>query len=227
MSAHIRESNGGRRLLLRVAVGLIVVAVSTAPASAGLIINGSFEQGNFGGNPSFRRLTPGSNFLTGWTVGGVAVDWHNTAEMRFPHTGDKVLDLHLDGAAGSQGTLSQTFATTAGQWYELSFFLSGPGSNFGFPNPRSVNVSIAGIQQTFSTPASLNTNMLWGEHRLRFIATGNTTTLTFTSPHNGAGFWGPVLDDVDVNAIPEPASVSLFLAVGAAGLAVVRRRRAA
>ena len=164
------------------------------------IVNGSFEEGNFMG-AEFDRLVLGDTALTGWTIGGVAVDWHNAVSFTSPNSGDKVLDLHLDGQAGSQGTISQSFATNPGERCELVFFLAGPGSNFNFPSPRSVNVDIAGIQQTFSTPASLNTDLQWEEHRLLFDATDSITTLQFSSPHNGAGFWGPVLDDVSVSVV--------------------------
>ena len=169
----------------------------------GFIINGSFEEGDFGGNPSFRRLAPGDTELTGWTIGGVAVDWHNAVEFNFPNSGDRVLDLHLDGGAGQVGTISQSFTTDVGERYILEFFLSGPGSNFGFPDPRSVNVDVAGVQQTFSAPASLNTNLQWSRQQLVFSAVDSTTTLTFSSPLNGIGFWGPVLDDVSVVLAPE------------------------
>lgn len=220
----VGNSNDSRRLLLCGLLVLTALGTATTPASAALIINGSFEEGDFGGAPSFRRLPPASTELTGWAIGGVGVDWHNAVEMNFPHSGDKVLDLHLDGGAGGHGTLSQSFATMPGSLYELSFFLAGPGINFGFPNPRSVIVDIAGVQQTFSTPASPNTDIQWGGHQLLFTAVDTTTTLTFSSPHDGQGFWGPVLDDVSVTAVPEPTSAIFFLA-GATALALTRRPR--
>ncbi len=185
-------------------LGFTFTYTITAPDPNELIVNGSFEEGDFVGG-EFRRLAPGDTELTGWTIGGVAVDWHNAVSFTSPNSGDKVLDLHLDGAAGTQGTISQSFATVPGERYELVFFLAGPGSNLNFPNPRAVNVNIAGLQRTFSTPASLNTDLQWEMHRLLFDATDLVTTLQFSSPHDGAGFWGPVLDDVSVTTslVPE------------------------
>ncbi|HYP13074.1 MAG TPA: hypothetical protein VEQ63_04055, partial [Bryobacteraceae bacterium] len=51
--------------------------------SAELIVNGSFEEGDFEScsNGSYCRLLSGSDALFGWEVGGIAVDWHNSLEM--------------------------------------------------------------------------------------------------------------------------------------------------
>jgi choice-of-anchor C domain-containing protein len=214
--------NGETQMLI---VRLIAsLAVSATLASATLLVNGSFELGGFTGcsNGAFCRVAAGNTAISGWQVGGVAVDWHNNVDLKQPHTGSLVVDLHLDGGAGQQGTLAQSFATAIGQSYLLTFYLAGPGT--GLLNPRQVIVSVAGVQQTFSTPASSNTNMQWGLHTLLFNATSTTTTLTFSSPANGAGFWGPVLDSVSVDAVPEP-STFLLAGAGLVGFAWHRRRR--
>jgi choice-of-anchor C domain-containing protein len=198
-------------------------ASAAALGQANLVVNGSFESGNFSG-PNYTRVTAGSSALTGWTVGGVAIDWHNSLDFTSPYDGDRVADLHLDGQVNSVGTLSQTFATQAGAPYVLQFFLSGPGRDFGFPDPRRVLVDIAGQSGVeFSAPASVNTALTWTSERLNFVAAGNQTTLTFRSPHNGVGFWGPVLDNVSVSLIPEPSSAAMFAVV--AWKVLDRRRR--
>jgi hypothetical protein len=48
--------------------------------------------------------------------------------------------------------------------------------------------------------------MSWEIQQLRFRAIGHETTLIFSSV-NDAGFWGPVLDNVSVSAVPEPITV--------------------
>src|SRR5262249_10981592 len=96
---------------LRVAAALLLAlffAVATASAT-NLIVNGSFEQGNWYGNYSWYRIAPGSTDMTGWTIGGAGVDWHNSAEM-VPEDGVYVVDLNLDGnGLANTGTISQSF----------------------------------------------------------------------------------------------------------------------
>src|SRR5258708_5732400 len=79
--------------------GLILLSLSTGSAYADLLVNGSFENGSFSScsNGAWCRLSNGATDLTGWDIGGVAVDWHNSVQMNFPHTGDKVVDLNMDG----------------------------------------------------------------------------------------------------------------------------------
>lgn len=219
------------KLAATTVAGTFLSVVFSSPASAvNLIMNGSFENGDFNSsNNSWVRLSPGSTDLTGWSVGGFGgVDWHNTTEMQFPFDGEFVVDLNLDGGDISKtGTLSQTFATIPSQLYTLSFYLSGPTPVSGwFPNPRQVMVDIAGVQQLFSTPESLHTNLAWEQHQLAFEAIETETTLTFSSV-NGSGFWGPVLDNVSVEevAVPEPSSVLGILALSTLGLGSILKRK--
>ncbi len=192
-------------------------------ARANLIVNGSFELGNYTGD-KWTDIAPGSVALTGWRNTGTGIiNWHNDAEMQKPFDGTKVVDLNNGGGGlADTGILSQSFATDVGASYLLTFYFSGPGT--GFPDPRQVQVNIAGIQQVFSQAASSNGDLVWGKETLTFIATDPTTTLMFTSV-NGSGYWGPLLDLVSVDAVvPEPSSL-VILAGGAVVMLVLGRRR--
>jgi choice-of-anchor C domain-containing protein len=215
------------KLAATTVVGTFLGLVFSYPATAAnLIVNGSFEDGDFSNvnYNSWVRLSPGSTKLTGWSIGGAGVDWHNTTEMQFPVDGKFLVDLNLDGGDISQtGTLSQTFATIPNQLYTLSFYLSGPtATGWNFPDPRQVRVDIGGVEQIFSTPASPNTSIVWGQQQLTFKAIDAETTLKFSSV-NGAGFWGPALDNVSVekvSSVPEPSNLGgvVLLGVGLLGL---------
>lgn len=163
-------------------------------AGANLIKNGSFEYGNYTGN-GWTRLYAGDTSLNDWSIGGDGVDWHNHSQFGYPPDGDKLIDFNLDG--GTIGTISQEFATTPDITYTLTFYLAGPGKEFGFPDPRKIKVNVAGVDYIISQPASLFTDIEWGVKQLNFKAISNITTLTFSSV-NSYGFWGPVIDKVSV-----------------------------
>ncbi len=181
----------------------------TGVAYANLLTNGSFEDGNWSGtggsngtsNGSWGHVSAGSSKITGWTVGGEGVDWHNGVEMPNPY-GKYVVDLN-GGRAGSvtQGSISQSFATTVGESYQLSFYLSNP---YGYSSSSPLlRVDIAGNTYQFA-PSS---NKDWVKETIDFTAVSSTTTLSFSSL-NGSGYWGPVIDNVSINTALQPATVS-------------------
>lgn len=180
----------------------------SAPASATLIVNGSFESGT-----------------AGWTVGGGGVDpvagWQAT-------DGITVVDLN----AFEPGSLSQIIATVIGQAYVLEFDLSG---NFSTTNiTKTMDVAITGSGTTsysFAKPAGWSTsNLLWNMNvQQTFVATATSTTIAFNSTIGALGApndpEGVVLDAISVNAAPVPAPAALFLlALGLGAIGLSRRR---
>lgn len=53
----------------------------------------------------------------------------------------------------------------------------------------------------------------WRTHTDRFVADGDTATLTFTSVSQHKWTYGNFIDDVRISAVPEPGS-SILLAIG-------------
>lgn len=186
-------------------------------ASAATISNGSFETGP---NPgSFSTLGTGSTAITDWTVTAGTIDYIGSYWMA--QDGSRSLDL----AGNSPGAISQTFATTNGQAYRISYWI-GRNPDGGL-NPRTGFIDVGGGQQQFLYSGSGNrANMQWQLETFDFIATGASTTLTFAADPASAGqYFGPALDNVSIGGVPEPIAWALMiLGFGMVGGALRRAR---
>ncbi len=121
--------------------------------------------------------------------------------------------------AANQGavTLSQTIALTVGNSYLLDFWTSGEGTSM----PSGVFGLTIGAQSIFLQAITGSRRYYVG-----FTADQASTTITFTNwghiTNNGTAT-ELVLDDVILNAVPEPATLGL-LGLAAIGLSACRRR---
>ena len=141
------------------------VVVDIAPS---LVINGGFETQDF----------------SGWTIGGnttYASPWGT------PHDGLNAASL---GPAGSDGILSQTLQTIAGQHYVLDFWLENLAT--GAPDDFTARWNGAAVLSLVNTSQQDYT-----EYTFDLVATGRTTLLEFDYRNDGA-FWN--LDGVFVAA---------------------------
>jgi choice-of-anchor C domain-containing protein len=171
--------------------GVLSARPTPALAATNLLTNGGFETGT----------------TSSWTQGGAGVDvvsgWQ-TAE------GSYLLDLN----ASSPGSVSQSFTTSVGQQYTLSFAMAGNPS--GCPTgDKTMTVTVAGVTQnyTFNNTGRTTSDMGWVAHLLDFTATGPSTTLTFesTGPNTACG---PTIDNV---AVLKLYKLTMLSGTGAAG----------
>ena len=152
----------------------VTVPSSSPPSDPNLVANGNFATGDF----------------TNWTLGGNYTDTTYGPEI-FIDTDAEGGSTHAAGmgSVGSDGTLSQTIATTAGQTYTLSFWLqneaSGTNDFKAIWNGQTL-LSLTNAAQSGYT-----------QYTYTVTATGGTTTLEFSAA-NGPSQWD--LDNISLTA---------------------------
>lgn len=196
-------------------IAFALAAIAALPTAANAqVANGSFEQGTDPG--SFITLGTGSTDITGWTVGSGTVDYIGT----YFTASDGARSVDLSG--NEPGSLTQILSTIIGQSYLVSFDLAGNGD--GAPTTKTATASATGgATTTFSVAGSTRPDLDFTSFLYSFRATGTSTTLTFAS--TTATAFGPVLDNVAIAAVPEPAAWAML--IGGVGLVggTLRRRR--
>jgi choice-of-anchor C domain-containing protein len=195
----------------RVLVAIALLLPGAVPAHAQLaqiLVNGGFEAGPaIPPESPVHAVPPGSTALTGWTVSGGAVSIV-TDNYWAPSTGRRSLALSSTGP----GAIEQSFATTPGKLYRLTFRLSG--EPFSAPTIKHLRVTMGVTVEDFSydvTPA-WHWDMHWRMQIMEVQAFATGMTLRFASLD--AGQWGPAIDSVTVSEIPTadvPAASTLSL----------------
>ena len=182
-------------------LGLVVIVLFATGglASANLIVNGGFETGNFDGW-THTPFTSVSSF--GVTTGE-------------PHTGN--YNAYFETSGSDLDAISQTFATTAGVFYDLSFWLANP---FG-PSDNEFRVTFGGVVVQDLINAGI---FGYTPYSFSVLGTGSPLTLEFAGRNGGAFF---DLDDVSVEArsatAPEAGSSALLLGAALMGLILIQR----
>ena len=188
--------------------------VLCSAAHANVIVNGSFE--------SMQHDAPGRydiGTLTDWTASGgfmLLEQGINGISNIEAHSGTQYVSMGHSGQTGD--TLAQTFATTAGQSYEVSFWIRAiQGLAL-----QSVTAGVVddATQGTLGSVVAVvpETPHGWTRHAFVFEATGDAATLTLVHD-TGAGQSNVVVDSVLI-VIPAPASIGLL----GLGLLAARRR---
>lgn len=139
--------------------------------------------------------------LTGWTVTG------DTPSITGGHSGAYGLILSL---SSDPTVISQVLTTQVGQEYSLSLW----GAGQGYRQPTApIYFSVGGSPSAFYLPSDVQ----WHQRATSFIASSTTTEISFSGRQGDLLY----LDDITVEAVPEPFTLAAF----AFGLAAFSRRR--
>jgi Protein of unknown function (DUF642) len=225
--------------ILKVLTLIIGLGVAQNAAASNLLVNGGFEV-PVQGPPNYAafNVPAGSSLITGWTIVQGNVDLTNTADYGpLTNTLDpsSMQDIDLigdsSGSGGVFGGLSQSFATTPGQEYQLTFDYShnnGTYSSNGYAASVTVADGNAPANTIFSGAVSQAYGAApWQAFSEDFTAASGLTLLTIIDTQGGYNA-GVYLDDVSVEPVngttPIPGALPLF-AGGAGVLGIFGRRR--
>ena len=202
-----------------------VLMVPTTASAAELLTNGGFEAPPVSNPCCDTYSTTG---IPGWTatpnvnvVNGTFSSSPYPTNLAFE--GHQYLDLVGEGGTGS---ISQSFATVAGQVYTLSFAFAHNLFN-GTPS-ASASYSLGTLSGLLTHSTGSNANLDWRLFGGNFTGTGSTMTLNFINLAGGANE-GILFDAVSVQqAVPEASTwAQLLIGFGLVGGAMrfSRRRR--
>ena len=194
--------------------------------AANLLINGSFEDGNFvPTEQGSMLLSAGATDITGWTVegGGLAWDGPTNPYGLTASDGSYFLDLTGDYDHAPYGGMlqSQTIPTTIGAQYGLSFDL-GTDSHYDTA-PVGIQVNAGSDSETFTSGQPLIRDQ-WETFPFYFTATDTNTSISLIAQADTAQEYIG-LDNVSLVQIqvPEPGTLTLLGGPGLLVFAVWRR----
>ncbi|SFL96511.1 choice-of-anchor C family protein [Streptomyces pini] len=174
------------------AVLFAAAGTATAAPTASRFDDGSFEYPAVAAN-SFQSFAAGAS-MGPWKVTSGAADLIGAGFWQAAE-GDQSLDLNATVPA----TVAQTFTTTPGKTYTVTYSLAG---NPDGASPLKTGRALVDGQNfqdfSFDTAGKTRSNMGYVTRQFTFVANNPTTTLAFASTTPNSAH-GPVIDDVRVH----------------------------
>jgi Protein of unknown function (DUF642)/PEP-CTERM motif len=186
-------------------------ACSVGFASAAAFQNGGFETPQLGGG-GLSFLNGTNTSVTGWTSTGSGNVLFNNGNG-FAVSSEANQGIIMNDDSGGLTTMFQTFDTVASQQYQVLFDLSRENGASGNA-PISV-LATGGVSTPYNATPSYQTNSY------SFTASSSLTTLTFSRASTEGQ--SPLLDNVRINAVPEPSTLALGVLAGLFALAFRRK----
>lgn len=187
---------------LVIAAAVASSLLTTGPAMAQAITNGSFETGNTAG-----WITTGSPF----TLSGYSAAYDGT------------YFLWMGGYERATSIYQVVNGLTIGQTYSLSFLMASE-----YTHQDQVRASVNGSGTVFTAPSN-GTNCCWTNwvaQSLTFTALTNSATIQFDTAGLNSGGYDVGVDKIALTAVdgvPEPATWAMML-MGFAGIGFGVRR---
>lgn len=180
--------------------------LTVVPVPINLLVNGSFELPVLSSNVV---VTGGDTNILGWSITGTSPMFFETGTNQglAPRDGLQVVSFNIsDSPPGN--TLAQTFVTTQGQAYSVTYYVSRGGGGAGTVRLRAAVTSATGatLAMTDSTaPATVGWSPV---QTMFFVATTTASTLTFLDNSLVTASVDAFLDDVTV--APAPPGVPII-----------------
>lgn len=195
-------------------LGVVLGGVLAASAQANLIVNGGFEDNNVAAG-SWNYFP--ASAVNGWQGSNIEI-WDHLGGVSAPE-GNQHAELNAHPYTGGLFSIYQTFATSVGQTYDVSFFYSAR-----VDDKEAFAFTVGNLSLLLNDHVAGS----WKQFVGNFVASNTTTELRFTSANSST--LGNFLDDVyadlhllDTRNLQEPNSLWLML-LGFAGLMLVRVR---
>jgi hypothetical protein len=199
-------------------------ALGGAEAGAVPVFSDNFDAETGSGNGASGQSKTNYTGFVSWTVSDGTVDLVAHTDFGIDCAGGSGKCVDLDGATNNAGVLTSLALNLAAGTYELSLLLAG--TDAGFPNaaantPNTVDISVGGF-------FALSVTLAKGDP---FASYGGSFTLvapavvSIVIANQGGDNFGAMLDDVNLELVPEPGT-ALLVGLGVAGFGLSARRRA-